>query len=124
MKKGKDIVYEGKKIKVKDATYLVKGKKITYVTDTEMNTNAVKLAKESDLLISDSTYLDQLRDKAEETKHMTAADAANLASQADVKQLIITHFSQRYKQVSELLEEAKNIFPNTRAAFDLMKINL
>lgn len=124
LKEGKDITYEGKKIKFKDCTYLVPGKKISYIVDTIFTQNAVKLAKDSDLLICEATYLSDLREKAVKTAHMTAQEAGQIASQADIKQLIITHFSSRYKEVSTLLEEAKTIFPNTKAAFDLMKINL
>ena len=124
LKEGKDITYEGKKIKFKEATYLVPGKKISYVIDTVFTQNAVNLAKNSDLLICESSYLSNLKEKAEKNKHMTAQEAGQIASQADVKQLIITHYSARYKQVDELLEEAKTIFPNTKAAFDLMKIKL
>jgi ribonuclease Z len=124
LKEGKDIVVEGKKIKVKDATYIIPGKKITYVMDTTFTTNAVKLAKQADMLLCEATYRSKEGDKAEKYKHMTATDAAQIASQAGVKQLVITHFSQRYKEVTELLEEAKVIFPDTKAAFDLMKLSL
>jgi ribonuclease Z len=124
LKQGKDILFEGKKVSVKDATYLVPGKKISYVMDTIYTSNAIKLAKNADLLLCESTYQNKEEDKAEKYKHMTAQDAAKIASQANVKQLIITHFSQRYQEVSVSLEEAKTIFPNTRAAFDLMKVSL
>lgn len=124
LKEGKDISYEGKKIKSKDATYLVKGKTLSYVMDTTYTKNAIKIAKGADLLICESTYCSKHDEKAEKNKHMSSKDAAQLASEADVKELIITHFSQRYKDVNELLDEAKTIFPNTRAAYDLMKVNL
>ncbi len=124
LKQGKDISYEGKKIKVKDATYLVKGKKFTYVMDTVFTSNAVKLAENADLLVCESTYHSKLKEKAEQNKHLTSDEAAKIASQAGVKQLVLTHFSARYKQVDELLDEAKTIFPNTKTAFDLMKLNL
>ncbi len=124
LKEGKDILFNDKKIKAKEATYLVPGKKVSYVMDSVFTSNAVKLARNSDLLVCEATYLSNLKDKAENNLHMTSEDAANIASQADVKQLVITHFSQRYKQTDELLSEAKTIFPNTKAAFDLMKISL
>ncbi len=124
LKQGQNIVFEGKKIKAKDATYVVKGKKVSYIIDTLYTTNAIKLAKYADVLIADSTFQSSLREKAEKTKHLTSEDAANIASNAEVKQLILTHFSQRYKEVSELLNEAQIIFPNTKAAFDFMKITL
>lgn len=124
LKDGKDIVFEGKKISSKEATYIVPGKKISYVIDTVPNQNAIKLAKNSDILICEATYLHKLQEKADKHRHMTAQEAGQIASQAGVKELIITHFSQRYKQADELVEEARAIFPNTKAAFDLMKIKL
>lgn len=124
LKECKDISYEGKKVKAKDATYSVPGKKFSYIMDTGYISKAVTLAKNSDLLLCEATYGAKLKEKADAYSHLTSEDAANIASNAEVKQLIITHFSQRYKQVDELLEEAKTIFPNTKAAFDLMKINL
>ena len=124
LKQGKDVTVDGKKIKYKEATYVIEGKKVAYVMDTAFCTNAVKLAKSVDLLFCESTYHSSHELKAEDYKHLTAKQAAQIASQADVKQLVLTHFSQRYKDVSELLEEAKDIFPNTKAAFDLMKITL
>lgn len=124
LKEGKDISYEGKKVKAKDATYPVPGKKIAYVMDTSYCTKAVTIAKNADLLLCETTFSSALKEKAEQYGHLTSEDAANIASNAEVKQLIITHFSPRYKQVNELVDEAKTIFPNTKAAFDLMKINL
>ncbi len=92
--------------------------------DTVFTQNAVKLAKNADLLICEATYMNNLSEKAEKNRHMTAQEAGQIASQAEVKQLVLTHFSQRYKQVNELVDEARVIFPNTKAAFDLMKISL
>jgi len=66
LQKGKDIIYKGKKIKVKNATFLVPGKKIAYITDTVLNKNCIKIAKSSDLLICEATYASNLKDKAKE----------------------------------------------------------
>lgn len=124
LKEGKNINYKGKKIKAKDATYLVTGKKITYITDTLLNQNCIKIAKNSDLLICESSFASDLKDKAEEYMHMTTLGAATIAKKAKVKQLILTHFSQRYKDVSLLEREAKQIFKNTKTAKDFMVINV
>ncbi len=121
---GKDMTYKGKVYKAKDATYIVKGKKISYIVDTEMCSNAVELAEGSDILICESTYASKLSDKAEERKHMTSKDAAMIANQANVKQLILTHFSQRYKNSLELQEDAQIYFDNVICAEDFMKIVL
>jgi len=53
--------------------------------------------------------------------HMTAKQAAQIANLANVKRLILTHFSQRYKTTTELLEDAQENFKNTVCAFDFMK---
>lgn len=124
LKAGKDIVYNDKKIKSKEATYIVPGKKVAYVIDTAYTTQAIKLAKDADVLICEATYHSALQEKAELHGHLTSKEAAQIASQANVKQLVITHFSQRYDEVSELLAEARDVFPNTKDAFDLMKIML
>ena len=124
LQKGKDIVYEGKKIKAKDATILVKGKKLTLITDTVYCDNCVKLSKDADLLVSECTYSDKLKDLAKERKHLTAVDAATIAKKAKVKKLIITHFSQRYNDISILLKEANKVFKNTYVAKDFMKIKI
>lgn len=124
LQKGKDIVYNGKKIKAKDATKLIKGKKLTLVTDTVYCDNCIKLAKNSDLLICESTFSKVLKDKARQYKHLTVEDAANIAKKSKSKKLIITHFSQRYKHVGILLKEAKKIFKNTVSAEDFMKVGV
>jgi len=124
LQKGKDIVYEGKKIKAKDATKLVKGKKLSLITDTVYCDNCIKLAKDSDLLICESTFNKEFKDKAREYKHLTVEDAANIAKKSKSKKLIITHFSQRYRDVRGLVKEAKKIFKNTVDAKDFMKVNV
>lgn len=124
LRQGKDITVDGKKVKASEATYLVSGKKISYVMDTAFTTNAIKLAKDSDLLLAEATFQEKHQQKAEDYRHLTAKEAAQIASQSNSKQLVLTHFSQRYKEVSELLEEAREIFPETKDGFDLMKITL
>jgi len=116
------INWNNKTITPEEATYVVKGKKISVVLDTLPCKNAEELAEESDLLIAEAVYDSSLQKKAEENKHMTAKQAAMLALKSKVKKLIITHFSQRYKSPELLLKEAKTIFKNTTAAKDLMSI--
>ena len=124
LQKGKDIVYEGKKIKAKDATTLIKGKKVSFVIDTMYCDNCIKLSKDADLLVSECTYSKKLQELAKKRRHLTAVDAANIAKKAKAKKLIITHFSQRYKSANILLKEAKNIFKNTFVAKDFMKVKV
>jgi len=122
LQEGENIVFNGKKISPKDTTYSVPGKKVSIILDTLPCKNADALASGSDILISEAVYLTDLDNKAIENKHMTAKQAAELASRCDVKKLVLTHFSQRYKTTEEILEEARNIFDNTIAAYDLLKI--
>jgi len=117
---GKDITWQGKKIKASTATTLTKGKKITFLTDTKMCANAVRLARNADILICEATYDAAMQEKAKEYGHLTAKDAAMIAKKAKVKKLIITHFSQRYKDIKALEQEAKQVFSNTIAAHDFM----
>lgn len=124
LQEGKSITWKGKKIDCEKVTYLLKGKKIAYITDTVPCENATLLAQNADVLICESTYATALKAKADEYKHMTAQDAALIAQQANVKKLILTHFSQRYETTDELEKEAKTHFPNTVCAYDFMKVNV
>ncbi|MBI4441606.1 ribonuclease Z [Candidatus Woesearchaeota archaeon] len=121
---GKSITWKGKEIDVEKATSIQKGRKWAYVTDTAPCTNAVLLAQDADVLVCEATYAEALKEKAEEYKHMTAKDAALIAQQANVKKLVLTHFSQRYKTTEEIEQDARTYFPNVICAYDFMKITL
>jgi ribonuclease Z len=100
------------------------GKKICYIIDAAYSDALVKFAENSDLLICESTFGDDLKQEAREYGHMTASDAATIAKKAKVKNLVLTHFSQRYKDVNVLLEEAKKVFKNSIVAEDLMSVEV
>lgn len=120
----KPVTWKGKTITPEEATYVVKGKKVSYVSDTLWCENSIKYPKNADLLICESSYLSKHEDKATQYKHITSKQAAMIASQANAKRLVLTHFSQRYKDVSEIEEEAKDIFYDVECAYDFMKIKL
>ncbi|WP_407379692.1 ribonuclease Z [Methanobrevibacter sp.] len=101
-----------------------KGHKITYSGDTIPCEEMIEFAHDSSILIHESTYKLEDRDKAELHAHSTSADAANIALQSHSKELILTHISTRYVDISDLLKEAKEIFENTKIAKDLMKVEL
>jgi len=113
-----------KKVKLSDVTYLVPGRKIAYLGDTEYNRNIINKVKNVDLLIAESTYGDELKEMARCRKHLTAQQAAKIARMAKVKQLLLTHISQRYKDPSILLDEAQKIFKNTIIAQDGLVIRI
>jgi len=102
LQKGETIVWKGKKITPKKATYFSPGKKITYIVDTSYFEGLIKIAKNADLLICEATYSENLEEKAMEYTHLTAKKAATIAKKAKVKKLILTHFSQRYKSLKPL----------------------
>jgi ribonuclease Z len=121
---GKTIEWHGKKVSPKKATYIVKGKKLAYVVDTELCKNCFKLAEDSDVLVSEATFSSEHEEKAFDYKHLTAKQAAQIANQANAKLLIITHFSQRYKSINEVEDDAKTYFANSKAAYDFMRVEV
>ncbi len=101
------------------------GRKITFSGDTMPCESLIKLGENSDILVHEATFAKDLAEMAKEKMHSTSIDAANDAKNMNAKQLILTHISSRYQEdASKLLEEAKEIFPNTIIAKDLLKINL
>ncbi len=100
------------------------GRKVVYTGDTRPCKRVVEVAKNADLLIHDSSFTSDLQDWAVETKHSTAIEAAKVAKEANVKKLVLTHISARYKDASVLLSEAKEIFENVVVAEDFMVIDV
>jgi len=124
LQEGKAITYKGKKLEVEEATSIVKGKKFVFITDTEPTDECVRLAKDAELLIMEATYESKLENKARQYKHTTAKEAGLIANKANVKKLLMTHFSQRYETVQELEEDAQTVFDQSFCAEDFMKIRL
>ena len=120
LQQGHDIVFDGKKIKSSSVTYKQEGKRITIILDTKLNNNAISLAKNSDLLVCESTYAQSEKDYASEYKHLTSTQAATIAKKAKAKKLILTHIAQRYEHNPKIIEsEAKKVFKNVSIAKDL-----
>ena len=121
--KGKIVEINGKKVDGKKLMYKELARKITFVMDTRANKNAVELAKDSDLLISEATYSASEEDIAEEHGHLTSVGAAKIAKKAKVKALVLIHLSQRYDAISKvILKEAKTVFPDVIIPEDLESI--
>jgi len=100
------------------------GKKIGISGDTRPTKELEEFFKNCNYLSFDSTFLNELKDKAIETHHSTAKEAATLAKNADVENLILTHFSARYKDESVLVDEAKTIHGSVIGAKDLLEIEI
>lgn len=95
-----------------------------YCSDTAYYEKIIEQIREVDLLYHESTFTDEHKTRAKETFHSTAAQAAVIAQKANVKKLLLGHFSIRYKSLDKFLEEARAIFPETTLADDGMTIRL
>lgn len=100
------------------------GRKIVISGDTRPTSSLKRFIRGADVAVLDSTYFDDYQDKAEEHLHMTAREAAEIASEAAVKRLILTHFSSRYEDVAPYLSQASQIHPDTVAASDFLVIEV
>jgi ribonuclease Z len=103
----------------------IEGRSIVYCTDTTYCQNSVALSEHADALIHEATFAGEDEPLAVQSMHSTATMAARVASEAQVRQLLLTHFSPRYTKESpvtpeDLLAEARAIFPRTEMARDFM----
>jgi ribonuclease Z len=101
-----------------------KGRRIGISGDTRPTKTLEKFFHGCNVLIFDSTYSDEHKQNAAENLHSTAREAATLAKKAKVKQLILTHFSARYRSVDELVKQARSVFRATIAASDQLVYDL
>ena len=101
------------------------GIKLTYCTDTRPVQSLVQNAKDSDLLICEGMYGEKDKQKkAKEYKHMTFYEAAQLAKEAEVKEMWLTHYSPSLTKPEEYMDDVKAIFPNSIAAKDKRSVEL
>lgn len=125
LQSGEEVEVEGKIIKPSDVLGDKRpGKKIGISGDTRPTKKLEEFFKNCDYLSFDSTFIDELKDKAIETYHSTSKEAAVLAKNANVSNLILTHFSARYQDESILAEEARKIHDSVIAARDLLEIEI
>lgn len=96
---------------------LQKGVKVVVTGDAGRTDDILEACRDADALVIESTYMDEEAEMARQFSHLTARQAAELAIKANVKKLIITHISRRYRE-KDVLKEAQAIFPNTVVARD------
>ena len=102
-----------------------RGLKLTYVTDSRPGPNIVDNAKGSDLFVCEGMYGEKDKiEKAKEYKHMTFYEAAQLAKEAEVKELWLTHYSPSLTRPDEFLEEVRKVFEHTVTGKDRMSKEL
>lgn len=115
LKKGKDFVLSD--------GYVLKNEQLTieaeppvsyaFCSDTRYSESVIPITKGVDLLYHESTFLEDKKDLAKYTGHSTALEAATIAKKAEVKKLILGHFSNRYDDYTLFLNEAKSVFENS-----------
>lgn len=95
------------------------GSGFAYITDTEPCAGAVHLARDAALVYHEATFAEDMRERARETGHSTAKEAAEIAEKANADQLLLGHFSARYASTKPLEKEAQEIFAPVEAAQEL-----
>lgn len=95
-----------------------------YCSDTAWQPSLLPLIQGADLLYHEATFCEREREQASKTLHSTASDAARIAREAQVRQLVLGHYSSRYKYLDVLLAEACQVFPNTLLGMDGGIINV
>lgn len=123
LQKGRSVVVDGRTVSPREVLGPQrKGRMIGISGDTRPTKALGKFFKGANILIFDSTYGEDRSEKARENMHSTAREAAELAMKAGVGTLVLTHFSPRYEDVSELVKEASSIHPNVIEATDLQSL--
>ncbi|NOT76660.1 MAG: ribonuclease Z [Cyclobacteriaceae bacterium] len=116
LKEGHDVLDDNGNVLLRASDFTLPAKtsySYAYCSDTQPSERITAQIKDVDILYHEATFLEEEKQKARETFHSTAAEAATVALQAGAKKLIIGHFSARYKDLDLVLQEAMQIFPNT-----------
>lgn len=123
----------GKDIQLSDG-YILKNENLTkpaepsvsyaFCSDTRYLESIIPIIKNVDVLYHEATFLHDLKKMADYTGHTTALEAAKIARKANVKKLILGHFSNRYNDLSVFLNEACEIFPETYLPEQLEAVKL
>jgi len=117
LKDGEEIEWNGEKISPEDVIEEMPGRKVVYSGDTAKCDNLIEHAKNADLLIHEATCMHEMID--ERGGHTSAKQAGEIAKEAEVGKLVLTHLSRRYQgKDEELLKEAREEFENTELGRD------
>ncbi|MEJ2006056.1 MAG: ribonuclease Z [Cyclobacteriaceae bacterium] len=116
LKEGKDVMDENGYVKYAYKEYTLpprKSRSYAYCSDTAYEPGIIPHIRNADVLYHEATFLNERRQWAEKTFHSTTTQAAEIARKANVGKLLIGHYSARYKDLTEFLREASEIFPKT-----------
>jgi ribonuclease Z len=116
LKEGKDVVYNGIKLKYKDFTYIKKGKSLAYVTDLRYNRKIIPFIKGVDTLIIESTFGEEFK-KSYEFFHLNIKEAMLLAKSSGAKEVYFVHTSQRYENDNSIVKSAAAIYSKMKCRF-------
>ena len=101
------------------------GRTVVYSGDTRPSLSVIEAARGADLLVHEATFGGEEAERAKETGHSTAGEAARVAHDAGVRRLVLTHISPRYnRDATELLAEARAVFPETTIARDGLTVEV
>lgn len=118
------ILSQDRIVRLEDVSVPRPGSIFAFVMDTRPCAGAIALAKDADLVLMEATYGSEHQELANLYLHSTAADAAGTAVRAGAHRLALTHFSQRYVNVEQHLQEAGRIFPNVVVLNDLDRVEI
>ncbi len=115
LKNGKDVCrIDGTVLKAEELTQMAPpGRSYAFCSDTKYSEQVIDAIQGVDLLYHEATFLEDMRNRALQTHHSTAKDAANVALKSGAGALVLGHFSARYVDETPLLEEASAVFPAT-----------
>ncbi|MDZ4715838.1 MAG: ribonuclease Z [Cytophagales bacterium] len=121
LRRGEDVYNEANELLYACQDYTLPprpSRSYAYCSDSQPNAQILPVIEGVDLLYHEATFLEDEKEKARQTKHSTAAEAADIARRGQVKRLLIGHFSARYRDLGPVLEEARKIFPATSLAIE------
>ena len=124
--RGETVEVDGREVRPEDLVGPPRpGRRVVYAGDCRPCGSTQEAATGADLLIHEATFTDEESDRARETKHSTATEAAEIARKAEVQVLAMTHISARYAELPKVLEtQARAVFASSRVAFDGLELEI
>ena len=119
-----EIEHRGKILTREELSYLTDERIFAYIFDTGICDNINQLMEHADAVLMEATYLETEAELAKEFMHMTAEKAAVYAKENKVKKLILSHFSERYKDINLYQKAVEKTYKNTHISHDLDVIEI